>query len=228
MAIPEPVDPSGLWALIVDLSAHTIWPPDNEDRVFELANAWDAAATMVEDARAPLLAAQVRVLTAWPDTAGAQFASNGIQLAESYGELAAVMRDLADFVRTYGQQIVEAKVNIGVEIAINAALFAAIIALPGGGLLAGVLARTIGTRLGSMIEAMAGRSLLGPLPGRANALIRGAAEMATEAGDEVINRTLTIFGTVQILDEVEEEGYEVGVQDVFVAGVAGALGAPSP
>jgi hypothetical protein len=218
VGIPEPAE--ALWELVKETFWYPIWPPDDEDVAYALADAWETAATIVDEARLDIMAAVGPTLAAWPDTNGLTFADAAIQRAEVLAEAADIMRQLSGSVRQYGHQIVEAKINIWVEIGVNVALFAAIMANPlGGGLLAGLLARTIGTRLGGMISTLAGRNLLGPLPGVANRLKRLAWEMAGEVHDEAF-----IDATTQGLSIANGTREEFDHQQFRTASLAGGIG----
>src|SRR4051812_32262071 len=99
MAIPEPVDPYGLYAMVKDQTKDALWPPDSEDVAYALAQAWYDAAGWVDGAQARIRRAADQSLTAWPDAAGAAFTANGHEVADAYVELAAAMRHLGDRVK---------------------------------------------------------------------------------------------------------------------------------
>jgi hypothetical protein len=221
MGIPEPVDPHGLWARIKDLSADTLFPPDDEDVAFELAAVYHATADAAELAARRVEQAAQQVPAAWPDSNGHQFQFGTIELAGQYDSLAVALRTLGDGVREYGQRVRETKIGFWVEVALNAAIFGALLAIPGAGLLAHALARSIAGRLSSLVATMTGRVASEGLARAAQLVSTVVVETVQEGAEEAGINVAT-----QVLSMAEGNRDQFDGRQLVVATGAGALGGP--
>ncbi|KOV87236.1 hypothetical protein [Nocardia sp. NRRL S-836] len=215
MAMPEPHDDFGFWESVKDKSIDTLWPPDNEYVAWALAEAWNEAAAVMETAAKAWETAGTRLPSAWFDIAGVQFTSAVNSMPPNYTNLAANMKLLADGVKSYGDQLHEARISILWELAVNIGLFVALSWIPGGGFLAAALSRAVAGRLTAMITGMAGRIAAG--------FAKLGVEIVKESFDEAFNNTATQLTSILVGSRKEFKLGELG-QATFTGGIGGVLG----
>lgn len=191
MGIPEPSDNVGFWESVKNKTIHQLWPPDDEQDAWELADRWRSVARTMDQTAQTFAAKATVSAQVWTDMAGAAYAYKLRRLSENFRLLAQNMNALADGMRDYGNQIREARINIIMELVANIVLFAALSAIPGGGFLAQGLARAVAGRLTAMIGRMIGQTATG---GLSRALGMGA-RLGVEVGKEAVDESLINLGT---------------------------------
>ncbi|MBB4906428.1 WXG100-like domain-containing protein [Actinophytocola algeriensis] len=215
MGMPEPEDPSGLWAKVKELTLDQLWPPDDESVVYLLATTLFNSATVVDNHANAIAAVAAQLPSAWPDVIGAQFITRIVATTGTYRYLAEQIRLLSNEVRLYGDQIVEAKISIIIEIAVSAPLYFALSRIPGGGRLANHVAHWVASKLTTMITGIVARGVGG--------LARMTIEIGKEAVDGAINSALSQLGAMALgardRFDVGQVAYEGGVE-----AIGGALG----
>ncbi|MFC6022188.1 hypothetical protein ACFP2T_39280 [Plantactinospora solaniradicis] len=211
MDLPEPPDPSGLWEEVKALA--NPWPQDSETQAYALADALDAAAGVIERANLDVQAIARQVPGVWIDEAGFAFAETLRVLDADHLPLVLALRQLALGAREYGQVIRETKISIWLEIGANAAMFVALLPIPGASSL--VAARVAG-RLATLVAERAGQvAASGPLQAAKHAAVQSVLGAGSEIGNEAATQLISMAtGTRDRLD----------VKDVVIAGVAGAGG----
>ncbi|MCT2585904.1 WXG100-like domain-containing protein [Actinophytocola gossypii] len=212
--MPEPQDPSGLWAKVKELAVYPIWPPDDESKVYALADKWFETATMLDEVAASFEAEAMRVASSWMDTVGARFLTGLVTLSTYYRHVAEQMRVFSGGVREYGDQILEAKISTIIEIAVSAPLYFALSRIPGGGRLANHVAHWVAGRLTTMITGIAARGIAG--------LARVTIEIGKEMFDGGFNNALTQVTSMLMGARERFNVREVGY-NAIVEGVGGTL-----
>jgi hypothetical protein len=212
--MPEPQDPSGLWAAVKALTLDQLWPPDDESVAYQLATAWFDSATVVDNAANAIAATASQLLGAWPDVVGAQFINRIVATVQAYRRIAEQIRLFSNDVRAYGDQIVEAKISIIIEIAASAPLYFVLSRIPGGGRLAQHVAHWVANKLTTMITGIVARG------------VAGLARMAIEIGKEAVDGAAVSTATqLTAMLAGARQQFDVGqvVHDGIVEGVGGAL-----
>ncbi|GAA3768328.1 hypothetical protein GCM10022225_63590 [Plantactinospora mayteni] len=211
MDIPEPPDPSGLWAEIKALA--NPFPQDSETQAYALADALDAAAGGIERAADDIPVIAGLLPAVWPDTEGLNSAESVRVLDTELRPLAQALRELAKHAREYGRTIVETKISLWIEIGASAALFVALLPFPGAA--AGVVSR-LAVRLAMLGAEGAGRlAASGPLQMAKHLLMQAGIGAATETGNST---------TTQLLSMAGGHRDQFSGKDLLISGIAGASG----
>jgi hypothetical protein len=215
MGMPEPEDPSGLWAKVKSLTIDQLWPPDDETIVYQLATVLADSAGLVDDHANAIAGAAARLPSAWPDIIGTRFVNSVVATLGIYRHIAEQIRKLADQVRIYGDQIVEAKISIIIEIAASAPLYFVLSRVPGGGRLANHVAHWVADKLTTVITGIVARTVAG--------LARVTIEIGKEGADGAINSALSQLGAMAVGARDKFDGGQVAYEG-GVEAIGGALG----
>ncbi|WP_410661617.1 toxin glutamine deamidase domain-containing protein [Amycolatopsis sp. lyj-112] len=200
-----------------------IWPPDNPHAADDLGDAWDKAATLLENAITRSSAVHDRLRETWPDPNGA-FVQARIREANDgefggggsgHRELVVSMRKMATFCHNYADQIERVRNQIWSEIIHASVEFALMAAIPGGQWLFAV---RMAKRTARIMEIAASIAQAGNKLGKLGKLVTIPVR---EAADEVITNSF-------------EQGLNIwqGNQDGFswkesaTNALGGAIGAP--
>src|SRR5882762_1628534 len=101
MAI-QPPDNLLWWALLKYWTIDQLWPPDNEDDAYALAQQWTLGAQAVRGTIGQVTNVASAVPAGWPDEVGGQFATGIGSFGGAVEGLAAAMDELSGKAKAYG------------------------------------------------------------------------------------------------------------------------------
>src|SRR2546423_13386049 len=128
MGLPEPNNE--LYAAVKAIADP--WPPDDEDAVGRLGQAWRTAGDAASQASAQVENSAHNVSSAWWDPAGSLMATKLAGGAQSLRQTGDSAGQLAGLAERYAQELVAAKTAIIQVIAQNLPLYLQLAAMPGG------------------------------------------------------------------------------------------------